>query len=162
MDYIAFLTDLTQYIPACQKLGDFQDCVSVMAGKLQEIVERIPAEKTTPRNELFLENCIRYALSQIYHGKISYDEFAREMGASRPHLNRRIRALTGMTITELLLHLRILIAKTLLDGTICPVNLIAERCGMNTPSYFGAVFKKSTGTSPEGYRNRRDNRERIK
>ena len=155
MDFIAFLTDLTQYIPADQRLGDFRDCVSVTAGKLQGLVDGIPAEKATPKNALFLENCIKYALSQIYHGKISYEAFAREMGASRPHLNRRIRYLTGMTITKFLLRLRIFIATTLLDGTVYPVNLIAERCGMNTPSYFGVVFKKATGMTPEGYRRQR-------
>lgn len=152
MDYTAFLTDLMQYIPANQRLGDFQDCVSAMAGQLQDLVDGIPAEFATPKNTLFLENCIVYALGQMYHGKISYEDFARKIGASRPHLNRRLRSLTGMTITEFLLHLRISIAKTLLDGTTYPANLIAEHCGMNTPSYFGVVFKKATGMTPEGYR----------
>ena len=152
MDYIAFLTDLMQYIPANQRLGDFQDRVSSMAGGLQVLIDRIPAERSTPKNVLFLDNCIRYALSQIYHGKLQYDDFARKMCMSRPHLNRRIRALSGMTITEFLLHMRILIAKTLLDGTTYPANLIAEHCGMSTSSYFGVVFKKATGMTPEGYR----------
>ena len=154
MNYISFLTNLMQYIPSGQRLGNFRDCVSVMAGKLQGIVDGIPTVSATPKNALFLDKCIEYALSQMYHGKISYDDFARKMGASRPHLNRRIRALTGKTITEFLRHLRILIAKTLLDGTTYPANLIAEHCGMNTPSYFGIVFKKATGMTPEGYRNR--------
>lgn len=154
MNYISFLTNLMQYIPSGQRLGNFRDCVSVMAGKLQGIVDGIPTVSATPKNALFLDKCIEYALSQMYHGKTSYDDFARKMGASRPHLNRRIRALTGKTITEFLLNLRILIAKTLLDGTTYPANLIAEHCGMNTPSYFGVVFKKATGMTPEGYRNR--------
>lgn len=152
MDYIAFLTDLMQYVPVHQRLGDFQDCVSSMAGELQVLIDGISAESSTPRNILFLDNCIRYALSQIYHGKLQYDDFAKKMGMSRPHLNRRIRTLTGMTITEFLLHLRISIARTLLDGTTYPANLIAECCGMSTPSYFGVVFKKATGMTPEGYR----------
>lgn len=155
MDYIAFLTYLMQYIPANERLGNFQDCVWSMAGKLQSLVDAIPSEISTARNRRFLDNCIRYALKQMYHGKISYAEFAEKMGASRPHLNRRIRFLTGMTITAFLLSLRITMAKALLSGTTYPANLIAEHCGMNTPSYFGVVFKKATGVTPEGYRKER-------
>lgn len=157
MDYIAFLTGLTQYIPTSQRLGNFQDCVSDMGVKLQALIDGIPAELASPKSTAFLDNCIEFALTQLYHGKISYDEFARRIGMSRPHLNRRIRSLTGLTITEFLLHLRIFVAKILLDGTTCPANLIAEHCGMSTPSYFGVVFKKATGMTPEGYRNRKDN-----
>ena len=36
MDYIAFLTDLMQYIPVNQRLENFQYCVSVMARTLQD------------------------------------------------------------------------------------------------------------------------------
>ena len=87
MDYIAFLTGLTQYIPTSQKLGNFQDCVSDMGEKLQGLIDGIPAELASPKSTAFLDNCIEFALTQLYHGKISYDEFARRMGMSRPHLN---------------------------------------------------------------------------
>ena len=80
MNYISFLTNLMQYIPSGQRLGNFRDCVSVMAGKLQGIVDGIPTVSATPKNALFLDKCIEYALSQMYHGKISYDDFARKMG----------------------------------------------------------------------------------
>lgn len=158
MDYTEFLTDLFQYVPADQRLGNFQDKVNGMAVELEHLVDEIPAATSTPKHILFIDNCIRYSLTQIYHGKISYEKFAAKMGMSRPHLNRRIRAHTGMTISEFLLSLRILTAKTLLDGTVYPVNLIGECCGMSTPSYFGVVFKKATGQTPEGYRRGRDKR----
>ena len=92
------------------------------------------------RRELPLEDCVYFADNAF----CPYGEKSRDFIVLR-----------AKTITEFLLRLRIFIATTLLDGTVYPVNLIAERCGMNTPSYFGVVFKKATGMTPEGYRRQR-------
>ena len=47
---------------------------------------------------------------------------------------------------------RIKIARKLLEDSSIPIQEIGELCGYNNPKYFSVVFKKVTGETPRGYR----------
>lgn len=92
---------------------------------------------------------------QISGGKIDYNLLASTLCLSRAQLNRKIKAITGETTTDLILKIKISLAKNLLDNTDKSIIEIAMDCGMDSDSYFCTLFKKATGQTPLQYRNRK-------
>lgn len=85
-------------------------------------------------------------------GKISYADLASDMFLCRAQLGRKLKAITGRTLTELVLDIRISRAKELLLSTDYPVADIAMQCGIDNPPYFSQLFRKATGLTPQQFR----------
>ncbi len=108
----------------------------------------------TDQDKNFLTKVTDAVKSQISDGKIDYNLLASALCLSRAQLNRKIKAITGETTTNLILKIKISLAKNLLDNTDKSIIEIAMDCGMDSDSYFCTVFKKATGLTPSQYRNR--------
>ena len=106
-------------------------------------------------NKIFLAKVTDAVRDMLKEGKIDYDMLAYNLCLSRAQLNRKIKAITGYTTTDLILQIRISIAKHLLDSTDEPIWSIAMKCGMDNDSCFCTLFKKSTGITPLQYKNRK-------
>ena len=79
-------------------------------------------------------------------------EMAKFMFKSERHLQRKSKALIGLSPTELLREYRLNQgAKTLLMGH--SVNATSDQCGFNSVTYFASSFKKKFGHSPKQYQN---------
>ncbi len=79
--------------------------------------------------------------------------------ASRHHisvstLRRIVLEYTGYPLNEFIHRLKIAEAKNILLNTDMSVKEIGEALGYKDMFYFSRVFKRITGTSPRGYRNR--------
>lgn len=86
------------------------------------------------------------------HGNRDYDKMASELCVGRAQLNRKLKAITGMTTKDYVLQLRLAQAKDLLANTNLTVAEITFRCGMDDPGYFSTVFRKATGQTPLTFR----------
>ena len=84
----------------------------------------------------------------------SADDIAQELFISRSQLHRKIKALTGMSLTAYGNHVRIEKAKHLLNTTNMNVSEIAYEVGFEDPSYFSKTFKKLESVSPKSYRSK--------
>lgn len=113
------------------------------------------SEATIPseRDREFYEKFTGLVRAQMAEGKISYGELASDMCLCRAQLGRKLKAITGMTLTELVLDIRIARAKELLITTDLPVADIAMQCGIDNPPYFSQLFRKATDRSPQQFRN---------
>ncbi|HEY2341698.1 MAG TPA: AraC family transcriptional regulator [Chthoniobacteraceae bacterium] len=79
--------------------------------------------------------------------------------ASRAHLSvsqfqREFRRLFGMTPSEYLLRVRLLMARRKLEETSDPVGTVALDCGFYDQSHFTRAFRLATGLRPLQYRRR--------
>lgn len=83
---------------------------------------------------------------------ISVDEVADCTAVSRRHLQDRMLAETGRTIADTIIHHRIELAKKLLCETGNKVQAIADLSGFKTGEHLSKVFRKSTGMTPQEYR----------
>lgn len=114
------------------------------------------ASVITDRDKDFLIKVTEAIKGQISSGKIDYNLLASTLCMSRAHLNRKIKAITGETTTDLILKIKISLAKNLLDNTDKSIIEITMDCGMDSDSYFCTLFKKATGQTPLQYRNRKN------
>ena len=105
-------------------------------------------------DKAFVERLSSVIHEHITNGKVDYDELAAAFFVGKTQLNRKIKAITGYTTREYILQIRISMAKQLLVKTDYPIGDIASRVGIDDVAYFSAVFRKATGKSPSGFRNR--------
>lgn len=81
-------------------------------------------------------------------------ELAALCGISPRHLHRQFLALTGKTVSDYIEAARIEEAKQMLSRCDLPVKSIAQRCGFAYGNSFARAFRRSTGLSPQAYRQR--------
>lgn len=106
-------------------------------------------KKTVDVHELnlkFIKNVQEFALDN--KKKLSVCKLANSLFTSRTQLHRKIKGLTGMSITQYFNHIRIERSKYLLITTQLTICEIAYDVGYISPEYFSKIFKKLTKTSP--------------
>ena len=120
-----------------------------------ETSESANGSEATPlseRDREFYDKFTGLVYRQMADGKISYADLASDMFLCRAQLGRKLKAITGRTLTELVLDIRISRAKELLLSTDYPVADIAMQCGIDNPPYFSQLFRKATGLTPQQFR----------
>jgi len=106
-------------------------------------------------NELdlnLIKNIQEFALDN--NKQMSIEELAQHLYTSRSQLHKKVKSLTGMSITNYMNHIRIEKAKDLLKTTQLTISEIAYDVGFVSSNYFSRSFKKTTNTSPVSYRQR--------
>ncbi len=83
------------------------------------------------------------------------DDLAEEAYLSRPHLNRKLQALTNLSPAEFIRYIRLQRARELLEKNAGNVTDIAYRVGFSSPSYFSSCFHERFGYPPSEVRHRR-------
>jgi len=91
-------------------------------------------------------------IKEHYDRPISVMEVAEHVALSYHHLCRKFRKETGMTVIELISHLRIEKAKKLLMTTPEPVNEVARQVGFTSTVQFHRTFRKQTDDTPMQFR----------
>lgn len=109
------------------------------------------AKKTVEINQTeinFIKTIQEIALNS---SKTNTDEIAKKLFTSRTQLHRKIKILTGKSITQYINHIRIEKAKILLKENTLQINEIAIELGFESANYFTRIFKKETGITPKMY-----------
>ena len=92
-----------------------------------------------------------------YRENIRNSELAKRFGYHPNHLNRVVKAYTGMSLKSYIITCKLSAAKEQLAMTDDQITEISENCGFSTPSYFTELFSRSEGITPREYRNKMRN-----
>jgi len=103
------------------------------------------------------EACNHFKKARIYihehiEGNLSLKTVSEAIHISEGYLCRIFSSLSGQTFNDYVREARIAFSRKLLSGTDLTIDIIAEKCGFNTPNYFSTVFKQYMGQSPVTYR----------
>jgi AraC-like DNA-binding protein len=88
---------------------------------------------------------------RISDEQLSVESLAESMNMSRVHLYRKVSALSGQTVNELIRKLRLQKAAQLFEQKWGPVSQVAYEVGFSNLSYFSKVFKEEFGVLPSEY-----------
>ncbi len=111
-----------------------------------------PKEITiTSLDEKLLQQALAIVEMNIANTDFQIDDFCSEMGMSRSTLNRKLRALTGLSSNQFIRTVRLKRASQLLANKSATVVEIAYEVGFNNPSYFAECFRAQFGKSPSEY-----------
>jgi len=136
-----------------QQEGHLHIMRAYLSAFLADLVLHAPATETgikgytQERLEELLELIETFA-----HTTKEVGAYAERMHLSTFQLNAIAKAGTGRTCSELINDQIILEAKRYLLATTDQVAQVADRLGYDDPSYFIRFFKKHTGHTPEGFR----------
>lgn len=87
-----------------------------------------------------------------YDQKITLKSLTELFHINRTTLSEEFAKVTGMSVIDYLIKLRIKIASMLLSETAIPISEVLYRTGFNDSTHFGKMFRKHTGFSPSQYR----------
>ena len=119
---------------------------------LNRIAESSIAEKTELNSsELTVQKVTDY-INENYRNNITLDEAAKMAFTSSAYFSKKFKKTTGFGFSEYITFLRITEAAKLLLNTNKSISEISFLCGFNNSSYFGDVFKRVKGISPQKYR----------
>ena len=115
----------------------------------QPISQEIDIQKI----ETIKEDTFILKLKAAFEARIDDPDFnakalAQEMHLSRSQLGRKVKALTGRSLSIYLRSLRLQKAKFLLQSTKLPIKEIAYEVGFPTPNYFTTSYTEEFGESP--------------
>ncbi|KKC47220.1 hypothetical protein VE23_08750 [Paenibacillus sp. D9] len=91
-------------------------------------------------------------LGENYAKSLSLKDAAARLSMSEAYLSTLFKRETGMNFTDWVNRLRIEKASEYLKKTDMPSYLISERVGYENINYFGRIFKKVKGISPQQFR----------
>ena len=88
------------------------------------------------------------------HRQLRLAELSGLVHMSPYHFARRFKQSTGVSPHRFLVQRRIEQARTLLAAESLSIAEIARSVGFRTPSHFTTTFRRVTGITPSGYRDR--------
>jgi signal transduction histidine kinase/DNA-binding response OmpR family regulator len=109
----------------------------------------LPNASQAPEDE-FMNRVYATLEARLDDSTFGVEPLADSLGLSRMHLNRKIKAMTGMTPNELIRVVRLRrAAELLLTGA--SISAVADLVGFDTPAYFSKVFKEQYHLTPSEY-----------
>lgn len=91
-----------------------------------------------------------------YEDKIVIEDITKHFHTNKTTLNKKFKAVMGITVMEYMISLRMQVACSFLRKTTLSVKEITERAGYRDDSHFLRSFKKYTGCTPSEYREQYD------
>lgn len=102
----------------------------------------------------FYESFLSIVKKELGNSELSIEDIAGRFGIGPVQFTRKIKALTNQSPVEIIRHLRLRNARTLLLSSEKIVSEIAYEVGFSSPAYFSKCFKDEFGESPTELRNK--------
>ncbi|GBF71893.1 AraC family transcriptional regulator [Paenibacillus sp. 598K] len=93
-------------------------------------------------------------LDEYYDKELTASQLEELMDRKYEYLCSIFKRYAGLTMTTYVQQLRIQRACRLLSASSRTISEIAAEAGFQDPSYFGRLFKRHVGVTPQAYRNR--------
>lgn len=134
-----------------QRDMDFSSACYRFLLELSETIKYIHPSELVRENPI-LRMILSY-LEQNYSRPVSLSDLSAFTQHSKEYLCSLFKKEMDQTIMQYLIALRIQHAKIyLIQYPEKKISEIAAMCGFESPSYFGSVFRKASGTTPDQYR----------
>lgn len=105
-------------------------------------------ENTTNIDKTFMQKVLDYVNENIAESNLNVEHLADDMLLSRSQLYRKIKAITGMTVNELIRKIRLERAKQMIENGSESISEVGFKVGFSSPSYFSKCFKNEFGVLP--------------
>lgn len=116
-----------------------------------EVMSVAPQVEVLSQDERFLKNVREKILNRLSDEQLGVESLAEDVALSRSQLQRKLKALTGMSVSELIRKLRLQRAAQLIEQNWGPVTQVAYEVGIANLSYFAKIFKDEFGVLPSVY-----------
>ncbi len=141
-----YLTSEIEYAEIYASTALMELICKIKTMQIQQYNSLMHSKNTTPISKAM------YFINQNYSKHITVDDISAACGLSVSYLHKRFLEMVNMTPGAYLNRVRISAAKRLLMSTDDSTEIIADKCGFSSQTYFTTAFKKITNTTPQKYR----------
>ena len=103
-------------------------------------------------DEALLSKAMGFIEKNMDNTDYDVDEFVFDMAMGRTILYRKIKDITGMSIKEFILDVRLKRAAQLLKDSELTISEVSDRTGFVNPKYFSVCFKRRFDLSPSDFK----------
>ena len=114
----------------------------------QEAEKEISESHLEDRDKQFLKQLQAIIQKNLSDSEFGVEDMGRQIGLSRVQLYRKVKAMTGSSVVDLLRKARLVKARRLLETRSMSVSEVAYEVGFSAPSYFTKCFKEEYGMLP--------------
>lgn len=107
--------------------------------------------KISPEYREFLNRCISVIEAHLQDPLFSARSFADELGMSHSNLYKRVKSVSGKSVSEFIRYVRLRKAAELMINSDCNVSQASFEAGFNDIKYFREQFTKLFGMKPSEY-----------
>ena len=107
--------------------------------------------KISKLDQDFLKRCSSIVDNHITEPEYGVEQLSVEIGLSRVHVYRKIKHLTGLSVSEFIRNLKLKKAAAMLSESGKSVAEIAYETGFSSPSYFSKCFRELFNLTPSEY-----------
>ena len=100
------------------------------------------------RDKQFLKQLQAIIQKNLSDSEFGVEDMGQQIGLSRVQLYRKVKAMTGSSVVDLLRKARLAKARRLLETRSMSVSEVAYEVGFSAPSYFTKCFKDEYGMLP--------------
>ena len=118
--------------------------------KSQYVVEEEPTD-ISRLDKKFLDKVSKIVEDNLQKDEFTVEELSDLVGLSRVQIYRKIKKLTGMSVSEYVRMVKLKASIELIKTSGKSMSEIAYEVGFSSPSYFAQCFKKQFGISPSDY-----------
>lgn len=132
------------YVENCEELENW------MEAYIDKILSYFSKQKENPNYYAVVQT--KTYLREHYAENIDVEKLSRVVGLSPNYLRSLFKEMTGKTILEYSVELRMEKAAELLKNKSLRVKEVSAAVGYGNVSYFGTLFQKKYGVTPNAYR----------
>ena len=114
----------------------------------KEAEKEISEAHLEDRDKQFLKQLQAIIQKNLSDSDFGVEDMGQQIGLSRVQLYRKVKAMTGSSVVDLLRKARLAKARRLLETRSMSVSEVAYEVGFSAPSYFTKCFKEEYGMLP--------------
>lgn len=114
----------------------------------KEAEQEISESHLEDRDKQFLKQLHSIIQKNLSDSEFGVEDIGKQIGLSRVQLYRKVKAMTGSSVVDLLRKARLAKARRLLESRSMSVSEVAYDVGFSAPSYFTKCFKDEYGMLP--------------
>ncbi|MCW0484456.1 substrate-binding domain-containing protein [Gaoshiqia sediminis] len=118
--------------------------------KSQHFIDEVPND-ISRLDKKFLNRVSKIVEDNLQKDEFTVEELSDLVGLSRVQIYRKIKKLTGMSVSEYVRMVKLKASLELIRTSGKSMSEIAYEVGFSSPSYFAQCFKKQFGISPSDY-----------
>lgn len=146
-DAVAAQTNVSRLLAVDRELDDLFDA----ARETCEVVITLNEHDSQDMGSRIVSHAQSYIVAHL-DDDLSLSAIAERYGFNASYFSRLFKRHAGMNLTEYVAAERMRLARELLRDSSLRIKEIADRTGFRTVSYFIAVFKRFTGSTPQQFR----------
>ena len=117
-----------------------------------ELPSSLKTQTVSKLDRKFVSDFTAIVESNINNEEFTADDICKHLHISRVQLNRKVKALMNVSVSDYILNIRLQKAKYLLQHEDLSISEISYKVGFSSPAYFSTVFKSKFGMTPKAFK----------